>query len=166
VVRQILRAGMPVEGCDRTRVNWAYRVVAVGLFSDLPEDEQRAVWGCTAQDIRTGRGHFPPGWDTAAEEMGRLVEREGPDDEQEQAYADIVVRARRDGRSWADIRSHFRQLRIGRRAGNADALLSELCRTIDEYRTRYPATAAADCVSAVQSLLDIVQTHLEADPDE
>jgi hypothetical protein len=163
VVREILRGGGPMQGCDRTRVNWAYRVVAVGLFTGLPDDDQRAVWGCTGADISTGRGHFPPGWDTAAEEIGRLVVHESPDDEQQKAYADTVVTARRAGRSWSDIRGHFRALRIGSRAGNAGALLSELCRVVDEYRARFPATDHAQCVSAVEQLLEIVQVHLGAE---
>jgi hypothetical protein len=163
LVREILKNGMGVQGCDRTRVNWAYRVVAVGLFTDLPDDEQRAVWGCTGAAIANGSGKFPPGWDTAAEEIGRLVAHESPDDEQEQAYARTVVTARQAGRSWSDIRGHFRALRIGSRAGSAGALLSELCRVVDEYRARFPATDPAECVSAVEQLLEIVQVHLGAE---
>jgi hypothetical protein len=72
-----------VSGCQRTKVNEAYRLRATGRVFDLPDDEQRAVFGFTQAEIMAGKGpgKFPPGWQTAAEEIGRFLVSIGADDD-------------------------------------------------------------------------------------
>ena len=57
----------------------------------------------------------------------------------------------------------FRSLRLGERKGNAIALWIELSRTIDAYRSRFPATTDQMIVGAVESLLEVVSE--ETDPE-
>jgi hypothetical protein len=132
---------------------------------DLPDDEQRVVFGFTQAEIMAGKGpgKFPPGWQTAAEEIGRFLVSIGADDDTAADYLRVVVQARRDGIGWRRIRSHFRSLRLGERQGNAIALWIELSRTIDAYLARFPATTKQMIVGAVESLLEVVSE--ESDPE-
>jgi hypothetical protein len=153
-----------VSGCQRTKVNEAYRLRATGRAFDLPDDEQRILFGSTKAEIWSGKGpgKFPPGWQTAAEEIGRFLVSIGADDDTAADYLRVVVQARRDGIGWRRIRSHFRSLRLGERRGNAIALWIELSRTIDAYLARFPATTKQMVVGAVESLLEVVSE--ESDP--
>lgn len=157
-----------VSGCQRTKMNEAYRLRATGRALDLPDDEQRVVFGFTKAEIMAGKapGKFPPGWQTAAEEIGRFLVSIEADDEAAAEYLRVVVQARRDGIGWRRIRSHFRSLRIGERPGNAMALWIELSRTIDAYLARFPATTKQMVVGAVESLLEVVseETQTESGP--
>jgi|688.fasta_scaffold595241_3 hypothetical protein len=154
-----------ISGCQRTKVNEAYRLRATGRAFDLPDDEQRVLFGSTKSEIWSGKGpgKFPPGWQTAAEEIGRFLVSIAADDDTAADYLRVVVKARRDGISWRGIRSHFRSLRLGERQGNAIALWIELSRTIDAYRSRFPATTDQMIVGAVESLLEVVSE--QTDPD-
>ena len=153
------------SGCQRTKVNEAYRLRATGRAFDLPDDEQRAVFGFTQAEIMAGKGpgKFPPGWQTAAEEIGRFLVSIAADDDTAADYLRVVVQARRDGIGWRAIRSHFRSLRLGERQGNAIALWIELSRTIDAYRSRFPATTDQMIVGAVESLLEVVSERMDTD---
>jgi hypothetical protein len=157
-----------VSGCQRTKMNEAYRLRATGRVFDLPDDEQRLLFGCTKSEIMAGKGpgKFPPGWQTAAEEIGRFLVSIGADDDTAAEYLRVVVQARRDGIPWRAVRSHFRSLRLGERQGNAIALWIELSRTIDAYLARFPATTKQMIVGAVESLLEVVceQTDPESAP--
>jgi hypothetical protein len=153
------------SGCQRTQTNEAYRLRATGRVFDLPDDEQRVVFGFTQAEIMAGKGpgKFPPGWQTAAEEIGRFLVSIGADDDTAADYLRVVVQARRDGIGWRRIRSHFRSLRLGERQGNAIALWIELSRAIDAYLARFPATTKQMIVGAVESLLEVVSE--ESDPE-
>ena len=136
-------------------MNHAFRINALARVQKLLSAEERAVlFGLTDDDMRR-RGHYPRGWDSAALEIGRLLSAID-DDDTVRGYLLVAVNARRDGVSWRVIRSHFRALRLGERQGNALSLLSELARTIDGYRSRFPATTEQMILGAVRNLLDIV----------
>ena len=155
-----------VPGCQRTKVNEAYRLRATGRAYDLPDNEQRILLGTTKADAMSGKGpgKFPPGWQTAAEEIGRFLVSIAADDDTAADYLRVAVQARRDGISWRGIRSHFRSLRLGERRGNAIALWIELSRTIDAYLARFPATTKQMVVGAVESLLEVVSEELAPEP--
>lgn len=157
-----------ISGCQRTKVNEAYRLRATGRAFDLPDDEQRVLFGVTKDEIWSGKGlgKFPPGWQTAAEEIGRFLVSIAADDDTAADYLRVAVNARRDGVSWRAIRSHFRSLRLGERRGNAIALWIELSRTIDAYLARFPATTKQMVVGAVQSLLEVVSEQTDPEPAE
>jgi hypothetical protein len=151
---------LPGSGCDRTRANTGYRLWALYTVHDvLTNEEQRILLGATLEEVRLGRACMPRGWDSAAVEIGRLIVctlAEGCEDDTARGYLLIAVNARRDGIPWRAIRSHYRSLRLGERCGNTLSLLSELTRTIDGYRSRFPATTDRMIVGAVESLLGIV----------
>jgi len=131
----------------------------------LTADEQQTLFGCTQDELRTGAKSFPRGWDSAANEIGRFLVAVGGEDETERGYLLVAVNARRDGVSWRSIRSHFRSLRLGDRCGNALSLLSELARTVDGYRSRFPATTDRMIAGAVESLLGIVSKESDSETD-
>lgn len=141
-------------------MNTAYRAAARGPVQRLLSVEERAVlFGLTDDDIRRD-GNVPRGWESAALEIGRLLSAID-DDDTARGYLLVAVNARRDGVSWRVIRSHFRSLRLGERQGNALSLLSELARTIDGYRWRFPATTDQMVLGALQSLVGIVVERID-----
>jgi hypothetical protein len=152
-----------VAGCQRTKVNEAYRLRATGRAFDLPDDEQRILFGSTKNEIWSGKGpgKFPPGWQTAAEEIGRYLVSVGADDDTAAEYLRVVVQARRDGIGWRRIRSHFRSLRLGERRGDVRPLLLELARTVDAYRSRFPATPDEIVVAAARRLVVVLSDDTE-----
>lgn len=154
-------------GCDRSRTNEAYRAAAMGPVLRLLSAGERAVlFGVNDEQRRSG-ATLPRGWSSAALEIGRLLERIDDDDNTVRGYLLVAVNARRDGVSWRTIRSHFRSLRLGERQGNALSLLSELARTIDGYRARFPATTDQMIAGAVRSLLGIVCERIDPEtPDQ
>jgi len=156
------------SGCQRTKMNEAYRQRATGRAFDMPDDEQRILLGTTQAEILAGKGppKFRPGWETAADEIGRLLVSIGADDDTAADYLRVAVQARRDGISWRGIRSHFRSLRLGERRGNAIALWVELSRAIDAYLARFPATTKQMVVGAVESLLEVVSEQTDPEPAE
>jgi hypothetical protein len=150
--------------CERSQMNNAYRLSALGPALRLLTAEERTVlFGATDDELRSG-GTFPRGWDSAALELGRLLHGIDADDDTAADYLRVAVNARRDGVSWRAIRSHFRSLRLGERQGNALSLLSELARTIDCYRSRFPATTDQMIVGAVESLLEVVSEESAPEP--
>jgi len=149
--------------CERSQMNNAYRLSATGPALRLLTPEERTVlFGATDDELRRGCT-FPRGWDSAALELGRLLHGIDADDEAARRFLLIAVNARRDGVSWRAIRSHFRSLRLGERQGNAIALWIELSRTIDAYRSRFPATTDQMIVGAVESLLEVVSERMDPD---
>lgn len=158
VAAQLPAALLP-EGCRRSKVNYAYRLRALRpVVHRMPDGDRADLLGCTVGDIRKGAARFPRGWDTTAEEIGRFLHAIDADDDTEDKYLRVALKARRDGLSWRDIRSHFRRLRLGDRHGNSMSLTRELAVTIDGYRSRFPDTADEVIQAAVESLLSIVTT--------
>ncbi len=152
--------------CERSQLNNAYRLSATGPALRLLTPEERTVlFGATDDELRRG-GTFPRGWDSAALELGRLLHGIDADDDTARRFLLIAVNGRRDGVSWRAIRSHFRSLRLGERCGNAVSLLSELARTVDAYRSRFPATTDQMIAGAVRSLLGIVSERIDPETAE
>jgi hypothetical protein len=145
-------------------MNNAYRLSATGPALRLLTAEERTVlFGATDDELRRG-GTFPRGWDSAALEIGRLLSAIDADDGTARNYIMVAVHARRDGLSWRSIRSHFRSLRLGERCGNAVSLLLELSRTVDDYRSRFPATTDQMIAGAVRSLLELIPEESAPEP--
>jgi len=157
-----------IAGCQRTRMNEAYRYRATVRAYDLPDDEQRILLGTTKAEAWSGKGpaKFRPGWETTAEEIGRFLVSIDADDDTAAEYLRVAVQARRDGLGWRAIRSHFRSLRLGERRGNAIALWIELSRTIDAYLARFPATTKQMVAGAVESLLEVVSERIDPETAE
>jgi hypothetical protein len=90
-----------ISGCQRTKVNEAYRLRATGRAFDLPDDEQRVLFGSTKSEIWSGKGpgKFPPGWQTAAEEIGRFLVSIAADDDTAADYLRVVVKGSAGGGS-------------------------------------------------------------------
>jgi len=149
-----LPGGLTPHGCQRTKTNHGYRARTLSpALRILSSEDQRTLFGCAADDIRRGTGQFPRGWDTAAEEIGRFLVSIDADDDIEAEYLRVVVQARRDGIGWRRIRSHFRALRLGERCGDVQPLVLELARTVDAYRSRFPATPPEVLVAAARRLI-------------
>ena len=153
-------------GCERSRMNVAFRYAAYRPAMKLLSAGERAdLFEATDEELRRV-GTFPRGWDSAALEIGRLLSAIDADDETARGYLLVAVNARRDGVSWRAIRSHFRSLRLGERCGNALSLLSELARTIDAYRSRFPATTDQMIAGAVRSLFGVVSERIDTETAE
>lgn len=154
-----------VSGCQRTKVNEAYRLRATARAFDLSDDDQRVLFGATKAEIWSGKGpgKFPPGWQTTAEEIGRFLVSIDADKAAAADALGAVVQARRDGLGWRAIRSHFRSLRLGERCGSIRPLVLELARTVDAYRSRFPATPPEVLVAAARRL--IVALSDDSDPE-
>ena len=153
----------PDSNCERTKMNQAYRLGALRIAFDLPDDEQRILFGFTKTEAFAGKartGKFPKGWGNTADEIGRFLVSLAGDESAEAEWLRIAVNARRNGIPWRDIRSHFRALRLGQRQGNAMALTTELARTIDGYRSRFPATTDQQMIGAVESLLEVLSERI------
>lgn len=161
------RQGLLVDcGCERSRTNEAYRAAAMGPAVRLLTAEERVVLLGVDDRRRRNGERLPRGWSSAALEIGRLLHGIDADDETTRGYLLIAVNARRNGIPWRAIRSHYRSLRLGERCGNAVSLLSELARTIDAYRSRFPATTDQMIVGSVRSLLGIVSERIDAETAE
>jgi len=137
------------DGCTRTLIDTAFAAVTMQVVQNTDADTQRAVWGCTGDDIRDGTRNLPKGWKTAAVSIGKYLEAT---DDDPARVAGIVAEARRDGISFGDIAAHFRRLRLGDREGNAHSLTMALARALDEYRKRFPKTTDQQERDALQQL--------------
>jgi len=157
-----------IDGCQRTKMNEAYRQRATGRAFDLPDDEQRILLGTTQAEVMAGKGpgKFPPGWQTAAEEIGRFLVLIDADDDTAADYLRVAVQARRDGIGWRAIRSHFRSLRLGERCGEVQPLTLELARTVDAYRSRFPATPPEILIAAARRLIVALSDDSAPEPAE
>ncbi len=163
---ELRRSNLIPEGCgsERSRMNVAYRAAANGpAMRLLSADERTVLLGASDDELRRGTKTFPRGWESVAVEIGRLLSSLGAEDETERGYLLVAVNARRDGASWRTIRSHFRALRLGKRQGNAMALTTELARTIDGYRSRFPATTDQQMIGAVESLLEVLSERIDGE---
>lgn len=152
--------------CERSQMNNAYRLAATGPALRLLTAEERTILFDATDDEMQRSGMFPRGWDSTALELGRLLHGIDADADAARGYLLIAVNARRNGVSWQTIRSHFRSLRLGDRQGNALSLLSELSRTIDGYRSRFPATTDQMITGAVRSLFEIVSERIDTETAE
>jgi hypothetical protein len=160
---EMRRSNLIPDGCrsERSLMNVAYRTAALGPAMRLLSAEDRAVLlGASDDELRRGTKSFSRGWDSGAVEIGRFLSSLGADDETERGYLLVAVNARRKGIPWRDIRSHFRVLRLGERTGNSMSLLQELARTIDGYRSRFPATTDTMVAGAVESLLEVLSERI------
>ena len=148
------------EGGTRTKSEWAFSMKFYNAIHNADADTQRAVWGCTKQQIMAGTGELPNGWKTAAASVGRYLEAT---DDEPAHVAGIVAKARRDGISFGDIAAHFRRLRLGDREGNAVSLTQALARALDEYRKRFPKTTDEQARAALHNVADQmrIRTQLE-----
>ncbi len=163
---ELRRSNLIPEGCgsERSRMNVAYRAAANGpAMRLLSADERTVLLGASDDELRRGTKTFPRGWESVAVEIGRLLSSLGADDETERGYLLVAVNARRDGASWRTIRSHFRALRLGKRQGNAISLTTELARTIDGYRSRFPAMTDTMVAGAVESLLEVLSEQIDGE---
>jgi hypothetical protein len=157
------RGLLPDCGCQRSRTNEAYRAAATGSAVRLLSAGERVVLLGVDDDRRRAGSALPRGWASAALEIGRLLEGIAGDDDTARGFLLVAVHARRDGVSWRAIRSHFRALRLGERRGNAVSLLTELARTVDSYRSRFPATTDQMIAGAVRSLLEVVSERIDGE---
>ena len=141
----------------RAKIDYAHRLAFIGAYHKADPETQARIMGCTFQEIRSGTCHFPPGFDTAATEIGRwLALYEESDDAKEQALK-LTADARTRGIGWREIKNHFRMLRLGERQGNAISLFIHLARAFDDYCRKFPATTQAAKVGGVRNLLDAIQ---------
>lgn len=140
-----------VEGVHRTKINWIFMLDAIRLIRTANEDMQRIVWGCTAEEIKSGEARFPKGWKTYAPEIGRFLQ--GVDDEGRPDVLKVIIDARQRGLSWADIAAHYRSLRIGEKSGNEDALTKALLRAVTQFRKQFPKTPDDVYVNAANRLV-------------
>ena len=154
--RQFMEAlppGLCPEGGTRTKIDWAFMLAVQGPLQEADPDTQRAILGCTADEIKAGTHTWPHGFKTAAVEAGRYLEATGTD---AAAVLRVIADARKAGTPWADIAAHYRRLRLGDREGNAWTLTKALARTLDEYRRRFPKTTPQQARAAVEDLLGLL----------
>ena len=141
----------------RAKIDYAHRMATFSAIRKAGEEIQTRVFGFTWNDIKLGTHHFPPGFDTAATEIGRWLTSCDESEEASSAAVEIVTAARGKGISWADIRDHFRKLRLGERQGNALSLYAHLARAYDDYIRNFPATTDKARVAGIRNLLDAVE---------
>ncbi len=143
----------------RSKMDHAFSMAALTAVTTADADTQRAVWGCTEEEIRAGTGHFPKGWQGAAVEAGRFLEATGADADETASVARTMADARKRGLSFRDIAVHYRRLRLGKREGNALSLTTAIARTIDDYRRRFPLTTQEQTSEALRSVLAFVENQ-------
>jgi hypothetical protein len=141
----------------RAKVDYAHRMAVLSAIRKAGEETQTRVFGFTLNDVMLGTHYFPPGYDTAATEIGRWIATHDALDEEKHAAIEIVTAARDEGISWADIRAHFRNLRLGEKQGNALSLFAHLARAYDEYIRNFPATTQDARIGGINNLLDAVE---------
>jgi len=141
------------EGGTRTKTDWAFMMPVQGPLQKADTDTQRAILGCTADELKAGTHSWPRGFKTAAVEAGRYLKATGAD---AGTVLRVIADARKAGTPWADIAAHYRRLRLGDRKGNAWTLTKALARTLDEYRRRFPKTPPEQTRAAVENLLDLL----------
>jgi hypothetical protein len=149
--------------CHRSRLNWTLLISVVGRIKEnLSDDEQIVLFGVPWAQIDS-IGGWPRGFPSVAYELGRLVDE---DPEYAVECLRAVVDARRRGICWRGCRAHVRNMRLGRREGNAVALTVALSRAVDAYQTQYPATTRQQIEAAVEMLLVAVRMpdNAEAPP--
>jgi hypothetical protein len=159
---RLLEAGVLIQqpdGGHRTKVNWVFMLDVLQLVTSSSKDIQQIVWGCTSDDLESGKKKFPPGWMTFAPEIGRYIAN--ADDDEKQTVLHVIVDARERGLSWRDIGSHFRTLRLGEKSGNRAALISALCRTVNQFRQQFPKTPDSVVDEALQITLLAVRSKEE-----
>ena len=141
------------SGSQRNRMNEQYATKFWHFVMDAPEEEQIAVLGKRWNQCIH---HFPKGSVTAATEIGRYMEWCCATKDNERTVYQQVVTARREGHAWTHIKGWYRQRRLGKKEGNAISLTLELCRTIDDYKRRFPCTTQQMMESAIQTAFDAV----------
>ncbi|MBM3131734.1 MAG: hypothetical protein FJZ95_01710 [Chloroflexi bacterium] len=137
----------------RTKIGTGFQSAFVGALMEAGEDVQRAILGGTEAEVVAGTCHFPRGWKTVAESVGRYLEATGAD---RVAVARAVADAKQQGVSFGDIAAHFRRLRLGERDGNVTSLTKHIARAIDEYRARFSKTTDEQIHSALLTLIDVL----------
>ena len=115
---------------DRSRMNYLYFLKGF-----------KAVHGFEGEIFGAGfAGNFPRGTQTALMEAGRWIHAGGAIEHARVAIMD----ARKRGIPWADIRTYYRNERLGQRQGKSGSLSNAITRTIEEYRKRFPLTDRLD----------------------
>jgi hypothetical protein len=137
---------------ERGRQNIAYRQRALRVLGNDP----RFKWVADRDAMRRGDpGSFRP---TILAELGRIA-----DDDQLREMALEVCRVKPTTRRAV---AAVRRWRLGRSGvGDADGLLDELIRHVDDYLDRYPETPPAALVEAVSELLEAVESFGPEAPD-
>ena len=108
---EIIDPHVHLRGCDRTKVNFAYAMLGLDIIQS-DEDRHKRIFGCTIQERIRGEACLPRGCTAAFEQIGRLITEIGADaDEQRQVVA-VVQEAVERGCTWADIKAHYRRLRL------------------------------------------------------
>uniref|UniRef100_A0A7V4LDB5 Uncharacterized protein n=1 Tax=Desulfobacca acetoxidans TaxID=60893 RepID=A0A7V4LDB5_9BACT len=148
-----------IRGCERTKVNFAYAMLGLDLFLK-DETIYRKVFGSTIQDAMAGEKRLPKGSLAALEQVGRLItEMEATDDEKNQ-IVDVVQDAVSRGCTWADIRAHFRRLRLGDHEGEAKGVERAVLRAVAEFRKSFPKTPPAIIVQGLRDALRQVEAAM------
>lgn len=141
----------------RGKMDYIYRLETLRAIQKMKPETQEIILGFPLDNVKNGTKPFPPGYDTAATEIGRFIESRNDNAEAVDAAMEILIDARTRGIPWRDIRAHFRKLRLGEKQGNALSLTMQLARALDDYTRKFPATTKAVRVAAIRNLLAIVE---------
>ena len=156
--RQILESlptNLKAEGCTRTQMDdLRSSRIMVHVGDKCDEETQRLVLGTNVQSLRAGTAKTSKGFPTMAREAMRWTDKAGVDISE---TVSVIANARREAFSYADIRAHFRNLRLGKREGDEQSLALAIRRTVLEYRQRFPLTTTEQ----VQAALERVNHHIE-----
>jgi len=146
---------------DRTQVSRVYQDATTQYVENLLEaDDRRLFLGGTQWHV-TSRP--PRGYATFAVEFGRWAE--GADAGTICQQLVDVVQCVREGRAtFTQIAAHFRQDRLGKRAGKPISLARHITRALREYLARFPETTPQDVRAAVGWLAHITRDEQEAAP--
>jgi hypothetical protein len=142
--------GIPCDGdSTRSKVNFSLFSKSIALISRAPSEMQMSILGFNTDEIMAGTKKFPPGFQTAATEIGRFMQTSTGHDAVLERIAELI----NQGNKWSAIRSHFRALRLGARQGNALSLFRHLARAYDEYIQRFPDTTQEAAIGGIKNLL-------------
>ncbi len=152
-----------IRGCDRTKVNFAYAWLGLDpLIKD--EDRYPKIFGFTVQEVMSGEKCFPRGSHAAFEQIGRLIVEIGADADEKRQIMDVVQEAVENGCTWAEIKAHYRRLRLGNREGDVDGMKRAGLSAVAEYRKKFPKTSCETVAQALRDILDRVLAALEEEP--
>jgi len=153
LIRNVAEAG----ATTRTRMNWSYRMDFLGLLKKATQAQQRAIIGCTTDEITAGT-KFPRGFYAAAEQIGRWLAAGGDDSE----IIPVLVVVRGDGMSFREIAFKFRELRLGEKEGNLNNLYHTILRDVDEFRKQFPKFKNEQILDVLSEVFEHVRHTYEA----
>jgi hypothetical protein len=145
-----------ISGCGRTKVNFAYAMLGLDIF--LKEEAViKKVFGCSVEETMWGEKRLPRGAQAALEQIGRLITEIGASDEEKQQIVGVVEEAIGRGGSWAEIREHYRCLRLGNREGDAQRVKRAVLRALAEFRKTFPKTPEAAIVQGLEEAYETIR---------